>query len=52
MAAPAAGSSYQITINASPGMDPQAIAQAVRTELDKRERSKRSRVNSQMADTE
>ncbi|MCW8207644.1 phage tail tape measure protein [Verminephrobacter aporrectodeae subsp. tuberculatae] len=48
----AAGSSYQITVHAAPGMDPQAIARAVRTELDKRERMARSRVLSQMSDTE
>ncbi|MCW5320559.1 phage tail tape measure protein [Verminephrobacter aporrectodeae subsp. tuberculatae] len=47
-----AGSSYQITVNAAPGMDPQAIALAVRAELDKRDRMARSRVLSQMIDNE
>lgn len=51
-AAPAGGSTYQITIHAAPGMDPQAIAQAVRQEIDRRERAQRSRVNSQFSDTE
>ena len=39
-----------ITINAAPGMDPQAVARAVSAELDRRERAKRSRVNSLMSD--
>lgn len=52
-AAPQATSNtYQITINAAPGMDAQAIAVAVRTELDRRERKKSSRVLSQFHDTE
>lgn len=44
-AAPAGGggSTYTITINPAPGMDPQAIARAVSAELDKRERSQQSR---------
>jgi hypothetical protein len=46
------GSSYTITINAAPGMAPQAIARAVAAELDRRERAQRSRVISQMSDTE
>lgn len=50
--APVASSTYNITINATPGMDAQAIADAVRTELDKRERTQRSRVYSQMSDME
>ena len=48
----AAGSSYNITINAPAGADPQAIAAAVRMELDKRERYNRGRVLSQMSDME
>ena len=47
-AAPA--SSHQITINATPGMDPQAIARAVSAELDRRDRAARSRVLSSMSD--
>ena len=47
-----AGSSYNITINAPAGADPQAIAAAVRMELDKRERYNRGRVLSQMSDME
>jgi hypothetical protein len=47
-----AASSYQITINAAPGMDPQAIALAMQQALDKRDRAKRSRTYSQMSDTE
>lgn len=48
----AAGNSYNITINAPAGADPQAIAAAVRMELDKRERYNRGRVLSQMSDME
>ncbi len=44
------GSSYQITINAAPGMNEQALARAVSAELDRRERAKRSRVLSTFAD--
>jgi hypothetical protein len=46
------GSTYNITINAAPGQDPQAIAQAVRLELDRRERAQRGRVLSQLSDME
>lgn len=46
----AAGNTYQITIHAAPGMDAQALARAVTAELDRRERAKRSRVLSQLAD--
>ena len=52
MAAPAAGSTYQITINAAQGMDGQAIAQAVRADIERMEAAKRRRVNSQMSDME
>lgn len=51
-AAPAATSTYQITIHASQGMDGQAIAQAVRAEIERMEAAKRRRVNSQMSDME
>ena len=44
------GSSYQITINAPAGADPQAIARAVSAELDRREGRQRRAVLSQMAD--
>lgn len=50
--APAASSTYNITINAAPGMDAQAIADAVRAELDRRDRAARSRVYSQLSDME
>jgi len=39
-----------ITINAAPGQDPQAIARAVAAEFDRRARSDRSRVLSQIHD--
>ena len=51
-AAPASTSTYQITIHASQGMDGQAIAQAVRAEIERMEAAKRRRVNSQMSDME
>lgn len=44
------GGSYQITINAPAGADPQAIARAVSAELDRREGRQRRAVLSQMAD--
>jgi|GEM_PF-4394124 len=47
-----AGSTYNITINAAQGMDPQAIAQAVQRALDERERAQRGRVLSQLSDME
>jgi len=56
MGAPAApsstagGSSYQITINASPGVDGQAIANAVRAEIERIEREKDSRRYSRLSD--
>lgn len=39
----AGGNTYTITINPAPGMDAQAIARAVSSELDRRERSQQSR---------
>lgn len=50
MAAPSGP--INITIHAAPGMDPKDIARAVAAELDKRERANRSRVLSQLSDTE
>lgn len=51
VAAPAAASGpITVTINAAPGMDPQAIARAVSAELDRRERARRSRALSALAD--
>lgn len=48
-AAPAAaGNTYQITVNAAPGMDAQAIARAVAAELDRRERQASARRKSAM----
>lgn len=44
------GASYQIAIHAAPGMDPAAIARAVSAELDRRERSKLSRIGSRLTD--
>lgn len=50
-AAVAAGTSnYNITINAAPGMDAQAIARAVAAELDRRERQSTARRNSSLHD--
>jgi hypothetical protein len=43
-------SSIQVIINPVPGMDPQAIANAVAAELDKRERQKAVRQRSAMHD--
>jgi len=50
MAAPSGPIS--ITIHAAPGMDPKDIARAVAAELDKRDRANKSRVLSQLSDTE
>ncbi|MFC4923855.1 phage tail tape measure protein [Delftia deserti] len=47
-----AGGTYNFTIHAAPGMDPKEVAKAVATELDKRERANKSRVLSQLSDTE
>ncbi|QIL80807.1 phage tail tape measure protein [Diaphorobacter sp. HDW4A] len=44
------GTSIVITINAAPGMDPQAVAKAVAAELDKRERDKQGRRMSSLSD--
>ena len=51
-AAPVAAgtSNYNITINAAPGMDAQAIARAVAAELDRRERQSTARRNSSLHD--
>lgn len=51
-AGPGAGgaTTISITVNAAPGMDPQAVARAVSAELDRRDRAKRSRVNSSLSD--
>lgn len=43
-------SNYNITINAAPGMDAQAIARAVAAELDRRERQSTARRNSSLHD--
>ncbi|KVO49970.1 hypothetical protein [Burkholderia stagnalis] len=55
--APAAGSaaaaglgSITINIYPAPGADPAAIAQAVRAELDRRERSKQARIGARLSD--
>lgn len=50
-AAPAGGNTYSITIQAAPGMDPNAIARAVAAELDKRERAASARRRSALYDT-
>lgn len=47
-----AGATYNITINAAPGMDAQTIARAVAQELDKRERAQGARQRSALFDTE
>ncbi|WP_177313077.1 hypothetical protein, partial [Burkholderia ubonensis] len=48
----AAGGIAGITINIYPaaGADPAAIAQAVRAELDRRERSKQARIGARLSD--
>lgn len=43
---------YQITIYAAPGMDAQAIGQAVAAELDRRERARAARSRSRLRDQE
>ena len=51
MAGPASGgSTFQITINPAPGMDAQAIAAAVRAEIERYEREKDSRRYSRLSD--
>lgn len=44
------GSTYNISITASPGMDAQALARAVTAELDRRERAKRAGSRSSLAE--
>lgn len=44
------GNTYNITINAAPGMDEKAMVRAITAELDRRERAGRSRVLSSMHD--
>lgn len=51
-AAPGTNTTNQITINAAPGMDERAVARAVTFEMDRRERAGRSRVMSQLQDTD
>lgn len=46
------GATYNITINAAPGQDANAIARAVAQELDKRERAKGARQRSALYDQE
>jgi TP901 family phage tail tape measure protein len=48
--AQAGGNTYRITIQAGAGADAQAIAQAVRAELDRRDRETASRRNSRLTD--
>lgn len=48
--ASASPSIYNITINAAPGMDAETIARAVSLELDRRERTKQSRIGSRLTD--
>lgn len=50
VSAPAAPSSYAITIHAAPGMDAQAIARVVRAEIENIERQKSSRGRSALHD--
>ncbi|SDI77874.1 phage tail tape measure protein [Variovorax sp. OV700] len=45
-----AGDSIQITIQATPGMDAQALARAVSTELDRRQQAKRATMMSELSD--
>ncbi|CAN7513890.1 phage tail tape measure protein [Acidovorax sp. LjRoot129] len=44
------GNTYNITINAAPGMDDKALARAITAELDRRERAGRSRALSSLHD--
>ena len=44
------GSTYNITINAAPGMDPKELVRLISAEMDRRERSQKSRVLSSMSD--
>jgi TP901 family phage tail tape measure protein len=46
----AGSGAHQITINAAPGMDPQAIARAVSAELDRRDRAQGARRRSSLSD--
>lgn len=48
--ATAGSSTHQITINAAPGMDPQAVARAVSAELDRRDRAQTARRRSSLGD--
>jgi len=48
--AAAGGNTYQITVHAGAGADAQAIAQAVRAELDRRDRESASRHHSRLTD--
>ncbi len=43
-------STYNITINAAPGMDPKELVRLISAEMDRRERSQKSRVLSSMSD--
>lgn len=49
-AAAAAGDTITFNIHAAPGADAQAIARAVRAEMDRRDREKRARMSSSLAD--
>ena len=44
------GSTYNIKINAAPGMDPKELVRLISAEMDRRERSQKSRVLSSMSD--
>lgn len=48
--ATAGSNTNQITINAAPGMDPQAVARAVSAELDRRDRAQTARRRSSLGD--
>lgn len=50
--APAGAATYNITINAAPGMDGQAIARAVAAELERQRNKQRAAVRSNMSDVE
>ncbi|MBA0289208.1 phage tail tape measure protein [Stenotrophomonas maltophilia] len=49
-AAQAGGNTYEITVHVGAGADGQAIAQAVREELDRRDRERASRLHSRLTD--
>lgn len=50
--APVAGSTYQITVHAAPGMDEQALARAIAREIERHEQQSAARRRSRLSDME